>query len=73
MNSFTIRSPVARQMREEIVKLMAESKSEEEIVDYHVGRYGERILRQPRGKAWVWLNAVPIVAFTAGAACVILF
>ena len=66
-------SPVAREMRDEIAELVAEGKTEEEIVDYYVGRYGERILRQPRGKAWVWLNAVPIGALTVGAACVLLF
>jgi cytochrome c-type biogenesis protein CcmH/NrfF len=42
------------------------------LLDY-VGRYGERILRQPRGRAWVWLNAVPIGALAVGLAGVLLF
>lgn len=66
-------SPVAREMREEIVEFVSEGKTEEEIVDFYVARYGERILRVPRGKAWIWLNAVPIGALTAGAAGVMLF
>jgi len=66
-------SPAAREMRDEIVKLVSEGKTEDEIVDYYVGRYGERILRLPRGKAWIWLNAIPIGALTAGAACLVLF
>ncbi len=66
-------SPAAREMREEIVKLVAEGKTEDDIVDFYVARYGERILRMPRGKAWIWLNAVPIGALAAGAAGVVLF
>lgn len=66
-------SPVAREMRDEIVKLVSEGKSEEQIVDHYVARYGERILRQPRGQAWVWLNAVPVGAIAVGVACVVLF
>jgi cytochrome c-type biogenesis protein CcmH len=66
-------SPVARQMRQEIVSLASEGKTEEEIVDYYVGRYGDRILRQPRGRAWIWLNAVPFGALSAGLAGVLVF
>lgn len=66
-------SPVARQMRDEIVRLVSEGKTEEEIVDYYVGRYGERILRQPRGQAWIWLNVVPIGALGGGLAGVLVF
>jgi cytochrome c-type biogenesis protein CcmH len=66
-------SPVAREMRDEIVKLVSEGKTEEQIVDHYVARYGERILRQPRGKAWVWLNAVPIGVLTLGVAGVLVF
>lgn len=66
-------SPVAREMRDEIVELVSEGKTEEQIVDHYVARYGERILRQPRGKAWVWLNAVPIGVLTLGVACVLVF
>ncbi|MGO9261094.1 MAG: cytochrome c-type biogenesis protein CcmH [Bryobacteraceae bacterium] len=66
-------SPVAREMRDEIATFASEGRTEEQIVDYYVARYGERILRQPRGQAWIWLNAGPIVASIAGLAAVVLF
>ena len=46
-------SDIARQMRAEIARLAASGKNEEQIVEVYVARYGERILREPRGaKRW---------------------
>lgn len=40
-------SDIAKQMRAEIASMVTSGKSEEQIVDVYVGRYGERILREP--------------------------
>jgi cytochrome c-type biogenesis protein CcmH len=66
-------SPVAQRMRAEIEKLVAEGRTEPEIVDYYVERYGERILREPRGRKWLWLTLGPIVAALGGCAWLFVF
>jgi cytochrome c-type biogenesis protein CcmH len=60
-------SPIAREMRQEIEKLAASGKTESEIVDYYVARYGERILRVPRGTPYWFLLVTPFLALGAGA------
>lgn len=53
-------------MRAEIRQLLAAGKTRAEIVAFYVDRYGERVLREPRGAAWIWLTVVPIVAMLFG-------
>jgi cytochrome c-type biogenesis protein CcmH/NrfF len=55
-------SPAAEEMRAEVARLAESGKTEQEIVDYYVARYGERILREPLGSRWIWLTFTPIAA-----------
>lgn len=64
-------SPAAREMRAEIEALVAQGRSENEIVDYYVSRYGERILRDPRGRSWWVLTWAPVIALASGTALVV--
>jgi cytochrome c-type biogenesis protein CcmH len=61
------RSPEAEEMRAEILQLVKSGKTESEIVDFYVARYGERILREPRGGLSLWLSVVPMLVILAGA------
>ena len=64
-------SDVAVQMRSEIERLVATGRTEEEIVDLYVARYGERILAVPRGaRLWV-LTLTPLLILMAGAYAVV--
>jgi len=60
------RSPEADLMRAEIDRFLAEGKTDEEIVDHYLARYGERILRVPRGQRSWWLFSLPVAALAAG-------
>jgi len=64
-------SPVAKQLRSEIERLVASGQTESQIVDEYVARYGERILREPRGVRFQILTITPIVALGIG--CLLLF
>jgi len=46
--------------------MVTAKKSEAEIVDHYVARYGERILREPRGLRSLWLMIVPLAALVVG-------
>ena len=61
------RSPDAEAMRAEIRQLVSSGKTELEIIDHFVAKYGERILREPRGAVSVWLIVVPVVVLFGGA------
>lgn len=43
-------SAVSEQMRQEVRTMVAAGKSRDEILDYYVAKYGERILATPRPK-----------------------
>jgi len=60
-------SPVAKQLRSEIERLVASGQTESQIVDEYVARYGERILREPRGARFQVLTITPIAVI--GVAC----
>jgi cytochrome c-type biogenesis protein CcmH len=60
------RSPDANEMRAEIARMVAAGKTEQEIVDRYVALHGERILREPRGTRFQWLNWIPVVAVGLG-------
>lgn len=67
------RSPMADELRAEVARMVAEGKSEGEIINHYVARYGERILREPRGETSVWLRLMPVFALGLGAIAVIRF
>ena len=67
------RSPEAEKMRGEIARMVDGGKSEGEIVEFYVGKYGERILREPRGQRAVWLAVAPVVFVIAGLMVLLLF
>ncbi|MCX6624760.1 MAG: cytochrome c-type biogenesis protein CcmH [Acidobacteria bacterium] len=54
-------SEAASQMRAEIVRMVAEGKSDDLIVEAFVATYGERILREPRGNKRLWITLIPVV------------
>jgi cytochrome c-type biogenesis protein CcmH len=57
------------QWREQIGELLAEGKSEQEILDYFSARYGEHVLQvPPKRGVFVWVWALPVLAILAGAA-----
>jgi len=60
------RSEVAAEMRTEIAKMLAEGKTEDQIVARFVAQYGERVLIVPRGPSAVWLAIIPWVALALG-------
>jgi cytochrome c-type biogenesis protein CcmH len=63
-------SQVAREIRQQTRQMLAAGKSEQEILDYYVSLYGERILASPRPRGfnllvWIlpWLLLIAGVAF----------
>ncbi len=65
-------APIANDLRHELQRLLKEGKSDREITDYMVSRYGEFILYEPRfdkKTAALWL--APIVFFVVGVAVLI--
>ncbi|HTS09105.1 MAG TPA: cytochrome c-type biogenesis protein CcmH [Candidatus Eisenbacteria bacterium] len=53
------RSPEAQQMSEETASLLANGRTEDQIRAMYVARYGARILADPPGQDWYWLNLIP--------------
>ena len=53
--------------------MLAGGKNEEQIVEVYVARYGERILREPRGAKRWWLTLVPLVSIALATAGLLLF
>jgi cytochrome c-type biogenesis protein CcmH len=63
-------SDIAVQMRSEVTEMVAEGKTEEEIVDHYRNMYGDRILVVPDGLTGKILFSLPVV--TAVLACLVL-
>ena len=64
-------APIAHDLRREILDLMRQGKSDAQIRDYLVARYGEFVLYKPRVEPATWtLWFGPLVLFVAGAATV---
>lgn len=59
-------SQVAEQLRTLIAEMVQSRRTESQIVDYMVARFGERILREPRGNRFRFLNLTPIAALAIG-------
>jgi len=58
------RSQEALQMLDEVEKLLAEGRSEEEIKNIYIARYGPRILADPPGVSKYWLYVLPFSLLT---------
>jgi cytochrome c-type biogenesis protein CcmH len=61
-------APIAADLRHELYRLLQEGKSDAEIVDFMVSRYGEYVLYNPpvEGRTWLlWL--APVAMLGAGA------
>jgi cytochrome c-type biogenesis protein CcmH len=66
-------SEVAEKIRKEVSQMVAAGKSRDEILDYYVSQYGERILATPRAKGFNALAYVlPWLALILGAWLLIL-
>ncbi len=61
-------SEVAIQMRREIRSWVDEGKTDQEILHTYTKRYGARVLIEPQGEAWWWVNGVPCVFAGLGTA-----
>jgi cytochrome c-type biogenesis protein CcmH len=66
-------SQVAEQLRALITQMVESGRTESQIVDYMVARFGERILREPTGARFRFLTITPIVALGIGFFWVIRF
>jgi cytochrome c-type biogenesis protein CcmH len=56
------RSPASLQARDEVAALIVAGKSDREILDEFVARYGARILVEPEGRRGQWLYLIPVLA-----------
>jgi cytochrome c-type biogenesis protein CcmH len=66
-------SPVAERMRVEIRSMLAEGRTEEQILDFYVARHGEQILALPRRRGFNLLAyALPLLVFAGGSALLLL-
>jgi cytochrome c-type biogenesis protein CcmH len=66
-------SPVAEEMRRDIRAMVAAGKSEQEILDFYVAQYGERILTTPPNRGFNRLVYIlPWASALAGAAALAL-
>ncbi len=64
-------SEVAEQMREELAAMVAEGRSDREILDHYRQRYGPRVLAEPIGAQWWLMNLVPVAMLLAGGLVVV--
>lgn len=60
-------SPIAEDLRRELHRLLEEGKTDKEIVDFMVARYGEYVLYRPQFKSNTYvLWGLPVVALVLG-------
>jgi cytochrome c-type biogenesis protein CcmH/NrfF len=59
---------VALQMKAEIARWVAEGRSDREIIDTYRQQYGARILVEPEGAQFWWMNIIPWVVLLLGLA-----
>jgi cytochrome c-type biogenesis protein CcmH len=59
-------SPAADQARTEVAAMIRAGKSDRQILDSFIERYGERILAEPEGTQWIVLTTVPILTLLFG-------
>lgn len=60
------RSEIAAEMRAGIARMVAEGKTDREILNYYVGQYGKRILMEPEGSLRIWAYTIPAAGAIAG-------
>jgi cytochrome c-type biogenesis protein CcmH len=60
------RSEVAAEMRAGIEKMVAEGRTDREILDFYKAQYGARVLMEPEGVTRIWVYTIPIVVAAAG-------
>ncbi|CAM3819657.1 cytochrome c-type biogenesis protein CcmH [Corallococcus sp. ZKHCc1 1396] len=65
-------SSMARAQLDKVRELVSEGKTDEEIVDYFVARYGEWVLLEPRAEGFNWFVWLGPVALVLGGLFVIL-
>lgn len=66
-------SPIAEDLRRELHRLLQEGKSDTEITQYMVARYGEFVLyRPPLNRDTVWLWFAPPVLLLIGAVVILM-
>ena len=66
-------SELAQQMRDVVRQQLAEGKTETDVKNFFVARYGEWILMQPTAHGFNWLvYLLPVLALAAGGAVVML-
>jgi cytochrome c-type biogenesis protein CcmH len=59
-------SSMARAQLDKVRELVSDGKSDQEIVDYFVARYGEWVLLAPPTHGWNWLVWLGPIALVAG-------
>lgn len=60
------RSPESLEVRDQVAELIAAGKSDREILDELISRYGARVLIEPEGVRSRWLYLMPIAALALG-------
>ena len=60
------RSEIALQMQREIRQMVAAGETDREILDHYKAQYGMRILVEPEGTLWWWMNVIPVVLLLLG-------
>ena len=60
------RSEVAAEMRAGIARMVAEGRTDREILDHYKAQYGARVLMEPEGATRIWVYTIPIVVAAAG-------
>lgn len=66
------RSETALEMKEEIRRMVADGKTDQEILDHYKARYGVRVLVEPEGSLFWIMNVVPFAVLLAGALVAVL-
>ena len=61
-------APIAADLRRELHRLLVDGRSDQEIVDFMVSRYGEYVLYKPRLEPKTWLLwGAPVLMLLGGA------
>ena len=61
-------APIAEDLRRELHRMLVDGRSDQEIVDFMVSRYGEYVLYKPRFEPKTWLLwGAPVLMLLGGA------